>query len=141
MVRQQFFFQVPHFILTMDVTGMLCNDTSKHRHFFARYMLLVVIYYPLPNIIYRCTQFYAAPTAIRMLMRYGPDIIYKYDLSSLRVLGSVGEPINSEAWHWYFKHVGHSSRTIVDTWWQTETGGHVLTALPGITPLKVRADK
>ncbi len=71
-------------------------------------------------------------------MRYGADIFSKYDLSSLRVLGSVGEPINSEAWRWYYEHVGGSKTTVVDTWWQTETGGHVLTPLPGITPLKVR---
>ncbi len=144
MVRRQFFLQALQFILTMAVTGMLCNVTSMYRHFTRLhiFMLLMVIYYPLPphNIIARCTQFYTAPTAIRMLMRYGPDVISTYDLSSLRVLGTVGEPINTEAWRWYYEHVGHSNKTIVDTWWQTETGGHVLTALPGITPLKVRDD-
>ncbi len=71
-------------------------------------------------------------------MRYGTGNISEYDLSSLRVLGSVGEPINPEAWHWYYEHVGRSKITIVDTWWQTETGGHILTPLPGITPMKVR---
>jgi hypothetical protein len=85
----------------------------------------------------RCTQFYTAPTAIRTLMRFGPDVIGKYDLSSLRVLGTVGEPINPEAWRWYFEHVGRSQITIVDTWWQTETGGHMMTPLPGVTPMKV----
>ncbi len=103
----------------------------------------MIFYYPLysrniTNTIIRCTQFYAAPTAIRMLMRYGPDIISRYDLSSLRVLGTVGESINYEAWHWYYTYVGNSRTTVVDTWWQTETGGHVLTALPGITPMLLR---
>jgi acetyl-CoA synthetase len=69
-------------------------------------------------------------------MRYDATPIADYDLSSLRVLGSVGEPINPEAWHWYFKHVGHEQCTLTDTYWQTETGGHLVANLPGITPMK-----
>jgi len=85
---------------------------------------------------HKITQFYTAPTAIRLLMRYGDEIPKKYDLSSLRVLGSVGEPINPEAWRWYYEVVGRSKCTVVDTYWQTETGGHIITNLPGITPMK-----
>ncbi len=79
---------------------------------------------------WKVTQFYTAPTAIRALMAQGDEWVDKYDLSSLRVLGSVGEPINPEAWKWYFKHVGHENCPIVDTWWQTETGGILITPLP-----------
>lgn len=85
---------------------------------------------------YKVTKFYTAPTAIRALMKFGEDFVDKYDLSSLRVLGTVGEPINPEAWLWYHKYVGSSKAAIVDTYWQTETGGHVLTPLPGCTPTK-----
>lgn len=85
---------------------------------------------------HKITQFYTAPTAIRLLMRYGDQAPQKYDLSSLKVLGTVGEPINPEAWRWYYEVVGKSKCTIVDTYWQTETGGHVITNLPGITPMK-----
>jgi acetyl-CoA synthetase len=67
--------------------------------------------------------FYTAPTAIRALQAFGTAIVDQYDLSSLRVLGSVGEPINEEAWHWYDKYIGKGKCPIVDTWWQTETGG------------------
>lgn len=80
--------------------------------------------------------FYTAPTAIRLLMRYGDEIVSKYDTSSLRVLGTVGEPINPEAWRWYYQVVGKERCTIVDTYWQTETGGHVVTNFPGVTPMK-----
>ena len=80
---------------------------------------------------HKVNQFYTAPTAIRALMGQGPEWVEKYDLSSLRVLGTVGEPINPEAWHWYDKHVGKGKCPIVDTWWQTETGGHMITSLPG----------
>ncbi len=83
----------------------------------------------------KVTQFYTAPTAIRMLRKVGFDEPDKYDLSSLRVLGTVGEPINPEAWNWYYNRVGEGKCPIVDTWWQTETGGHVLSPLPGATPL------
>ena len=81
-------------------------------------------------------QFYTAPTAIRALMAHGNDWVTKHDLSSLRLLGSVGEPINPEAWNWYYDVVGKGNCPIVDTFWQTETGGHMLTPLPGATTLK-----
>src|SRR5512134_2799554 len=81
------------------------------------------------------TVFYTAPTAIRSLIKAGGDLPPKYDLSKLRVLGTVGEPINPEAWMWYYTVVGQSRCPIVDTWWQTETGGHMITPLPGVTPL------
>ncbi len=80
--------------------------------------------------------FYTAPTAIRALMAKGLDFVTKHDLSSLRVLGSVGEPINPEAWSWYYENIGKKRCPIVDTWWQTETGGILISALPGATPLK-----
>jgi len=79
-------------------------------------------------------QFYTAPTAIRALAKEGTSHPNKYDLSSLKILGTVGEPINEEAWHWYDDHIGKNSCPIVDTWWQTETGGMLITSLPGITP-------
>jgi len=85
---------------------------------------------------YGVTQLYTAPTAIRMFMKWGPQEPAKHDLSSLRVLGTVGEPINPEAWMWYHEHIGGSARPIVDTWWQTETGGHMITPLPGVTTTK-----
>jgi acetyl-CoA synthetase len=81
------------------------------------------------------TIFYTAPTAIRSLIKAGGDQPTKYDLSKLRVLGTVGEPINPEAWMWYYTVVGQSRCPIVDTFWQTETGGHMITPLPGATPL------
>ncbi len=80
--------------------------------------------------------FYTAPTAIRALMRLGDDVVRKASRSSLRLLGSVGEPINPEAWEWYYRVVGDARCPIVDTWWQTETGGILITPLPGATPLK-----
>ncbi|MBN2446688.1 MAG: acetate--CoA ligase, partial [Phycisphaerae bacterium] len=80
---------------------------------------------------FKVTQFYTAPTAIRALMREGEKWVDGKDLSSLKVLGSVGEPINPEAWMWYYKHVGRERCPIVDTWWQTETGGILITPLPG----------
>lgn len=80
--------------------------------------------------------FYTAPTAIRALMREGESWVHKHDLSSIRVLGTVGEPINPEAWMWYHTHVGKSKLPIVDTWWQTETGGILITPLPGAMTLK-----
>jgi acetyl-CoA synthetase len=85
---------------------------------------------------HRVNSFYTAPTAIRSLIKAGADLPQKYDLSSLRVLGTVGEPINPEAWMWYYTTVGESRCPVVDTWWQTETGGHMITPLPGVTPLK-----
>ena len=85
---------------------------------------------------YRVTKFYTAPTAIRALMREGDEIVARRDLSSLRLLGSVGEPINPEVWTWYRDHVGHGVTPVVDTWWQTETGGILITPLPGAHVLK-----
>ena len=85
---------------------------------------------------YRVNQFYTAPTAIRALQVYGTNHIEKYDLSSLKVIGSVGEPINEEAWNWYHEHIGKGRCPIVDTWWQTETGGIMISPLAGITPNK-----
>ena len=80
--------------------------------------------------------FYTAPTAIRSLIKAGGDLPKQYDLTSLRILGSVGEPINPEAWRWYHETVGGGRCPIVDTWWQTETGGHMISPLPGVTSLK-----
>jgi acetyl-CoA synthetase len=85
---------------------------------------------------YGVTVFYTAPTAIRAFMRWGTDWPGKYDLSTLRLLGTVGEPINPEAWMWYQEHIGGGRCPIVDTWWQTETGGIMITPLPGLTATK-----
>ncbi|MCD5968978.1 acetate--CoA ligase [Riemerella anatipestifer] len=85
---------------------------------------------------HKVTQFYTAPTAIRSLAKESSDWVEKHDLSSLRVIGSVGEPINDEAWHWYNDHVGKKKCPIVDTWWQTETGGIMIAPIPFITPTK-----
>ncbi len=85
---------------------------------------------------HQVNSFYTAPTAIRALIREGDDYVTKTNRSSLKVLGSVGEPINSEAWHWYQDIVGQKRCPIVDTWWQTETGGHMITPLPGATAAK-----
>lgn len=85
---------------------------------------------------YGVTIFYTAPTAIRALMRLGDDLPNSHDLSSLRLLGSVGEPINPEAWMWYYKTIGKEKCPVVDTWWQTETGGIMITTLPGIHSMK-----
>ncbi|MBT8191352.1 MAG: acetate--CoA ligase [Bacteroidia bacterium] len=85
---------------------------------------------------HKVNQFYTAPTAIRSLMAQGDEWPKKYDLSSLKVLGSVGEPINEEAWHWYNDLIGKGNAPIVDTWWQTETGGILISPLPGITDTK-----
>jgi len=85
---------------------------------------------------YKVNIFYTAPTAIRSLEAYGLDFVTPYKLDSLRVLGTVGEPINEEAWHWYHEHIGKKRCPVVDTWWQTETGGILISPLAGITPLK-----
>jgi acetyl-CoA synthetase len=85
---------------------------------------------------HKVTVFYTAPTAIRSLIKAGGDLPNKYDMKSLRILGSVGEPINPEAWRWYYDTVGGGRCPIVDTWWQTETGGHMVTPLPGVHSLK-----
>ena len=85
---------------------------------------------------HKVSVFYTAPTAIRSLIKAGGDLPKQYDLTSLRILGTVGEPINPEAWMWYHETVGGTRCPIVDTWWQTETGGHMITPLPGATPTK-----
>lgn len=85
---------------------------------------------------YKVTHFYTAPTAIRALMKEDLKYVNRYDLSSLKVLGTVGEPINEEAWHWYSDNIGKGKCPIVDTWWQTETGGIMISPLAGITPTK-----
>ncbi|XP_039257374.2 acetyl-coenzyme A synthetase, cytoplasmic-like [Styela clava] len=85
---------------------------------------------------YQVSKFYTAPTAIRALMKYGEEPVQRFKRTSLKVLGTVGEPINPEAWIWYHKVIGNSQCCIVDTFWQTETGGHVLTPMPGCTPTK-----
>lgn len=85
---------------------------------------------------YKINQFYTAPTAIRVLHKMGEDEPKKYDLSSLKVLGTVGEPIDPPAWKWYYEVVGNSKCSIVDTYWQTETGGHIVSPLSGATPIK-----
>ena len=85
---------------------------------------------------YGVTIYYTAPTLIRTFMKWGADIPAKYELDSLRVLGSVGEPINPEAWMWYRQHIGHDNCPIVDTWWQTETGAMMISPLPGVTATK-----
>jgi acetyl-CoA synthetase len=117
------------------VYGPLCSGAST-------IMFEGIPTYPNPDRFWqmiekhRVNQFYTAPTALRSLMREGDDWVNKHDLSSLRILGSVGEPINPEAWIWYYKVIGKEKCPIVDTWWQTETGGILISPLPGITPLK-----
>ncbi|WP_372755302.1 acetate--CoA ligase [Mariniflexile sp.] len=85
---------------------------------------------------HKITQFYTAPTAIRALAKQGVEIVEKYDLTSLKVLGSVGEPINEEAWHWYNDVIGKNKSPLIDSWWQTETGGIMITPIPYVTPTK-----
>jgi len=120
---------------TYIVYGPLCNGATTC-------MFESIPTYPNPyrywDLVQRhkVTQFYTAPTAIRALMRYDAKPIADYDLSSLRVLGSVGEPINPEAWRWYNDNIGQGRASVVDTYWQTETGGHIATNLPGIMPMK-----
>lgn len=85
---------------------------------------------------HKVTQFYTAPTAIRALAKESLDLVERHDLSSLKILGTVGEPINEEAWHWYNDHIGNKQCPIVDTWWQTETGGMLISPIPFSTPTK-----
>ena len=85
---------------------------------------------------HKVNQFYTAPTAIRALAKQGLELVEKYDLSSLKVLGSVGEPINEEAWHWYNDNIGKKNSPIIDSWWQTETGGIMICPMPYVTPTK-----
>ena len=117
------------------VYGPLCNGTTG------------IIYEGVPNypnaerwweIVerYKVDILYTAPTAIRSHMKWGPEHADKHDLSSLRLLGTVGEPINPEAWVWYREHIGGDRTPVVDTWWQTETGMILVTPLPGVTTLK-----
>ncbi|KAJ8598161.1 hypothetical protein CTAYLR_007379 [Chrysophaeum taylorii] len=117
------------------VYGPLCNGATT-------VMFESVPTYPDPgrywDLVDRhgVTVFYTAPTAIRALMAHGEAPVKKYSRASLRILGTVGEPINPEAWRWYYEVVGDKRCSIVDTYWQTETGGHVMTPLPGVTPMK-----
>jgi acetyl-CoA synthetase len=90
---------------------------------------------------YRINVLYTAPTAIRLFMKYGEDWPRKYDLSSLRILGSVGEPLNPEAWIWFYDNVGNKNCSVVDTWWQTETGGHMVTTIPSYKAKPGKAGK
>src|SRR6185437_2130793 len=85
---------------------------------------------------YGVTQFYTAPTAIRACIKWGVEHVEKFNMSKLRLLGSVGEPINPKAWLWYYKVIGGEKCPIVDTWWQTETGAIMITTLPGIQDMK-----
>ena len=85
---------------------------------------------------HKVNQFYTAPTAIRALAKQKLEFVNEYDLSSIKVLGSVGEPINEEAWHWYNDNIGKKKSPIVDTWWQTETGGILISPIPYVTPTK-----
>ena len=87
---------------------------------------------------YRVTIFYTTPTALRMFMKFGDDIPNSFDLSSLRLLGTVGEPINPEVWKWYFKTIGKEKCPIIDTWWQTETGGMLISPLPGLETIPLK---
>jgi len=120
---------------TYIVYGPLCNGAIS-------VMFEGVPNYPDPGRFwdvvdkYKVTQFYTAPTAIRALMREGESHVNKRSLASLKLLGSVGEPINPEVWLWYWKHVGKGRCPVVDTWWQTETGGILITPLPGAHTLK-----
>ncbi|HET9541798.1 MAG TPA: acetate--CoA ligase [Acidimicrobiales bacterium] len=113
--------------LTNGATSVMYEGTPDHPH-KARLWEIVEKY--------GVTQLYTAPTAIRTFMKWGPDEPASKDLSSLRLLGTVGEPINPEAWMWYHQHIGGERCPIVDTWWQTETGGHMITPLPGVTTTK-----
>jgi acetyl-CoA synthetase len=87
---------------------------------------------------YKVTIFYTTPTALRMFMKFGDDIPNSFDLSSLRLLGTVGEPINPEVWKWYFKTIGKDKCPIIDTWWQTETGGMLISSLPGLETIELK---
>lgn len=108
-------------------TSVLFEGIPSYPH-FGRYWEIIERY--------RVNKFYTAPTVIRSLAKEGEGYVKAHDLSSLRLLGSVGEPINPEAWRWYYHNVGRDWCPIVDTWWQTETGGHMLTPLPGVHPIK-----
>ena len=113
--------------LANGVTCFLYEGAPNHPD-FSRFWAMVERH--------RVSVFYTAPTAIRAFMKAGRELVDAHDLSSLRLLGTVGEPINPEAWMWYHEVIGHGTCPIVDTWWQTETGGHMITPLPGATPTK-----
>ncbi|MBS3755492.1 MAG: acetate--CoA ligase [Desulfobacterales bacterium] len=113
--------------LTCGLTGVMFEGVPNYPDFDRLWAIVEK---------YKVNKFYTAPTAIRALAKEGEEHVQKHDLSSLTLLGTVGEPINPEAWRWYYKNVGHSWCPIIDTWWQTETGGHMLTPLPGVAPIK-----
>ena len=100
--------------------------------------------YPTPSRIWEIIQkynvsiFYTTPTALRMFMKFGDHIPNSFDLSALRLLGTVGEPINPEVWKWYFNIIGKKKCPIIDTWWQTETGGMMITSLPGLESIALK---
>ncbi|WP_253736249.1 acetate--CoA ligase [Halohasta salina] len=113
--------------LTLGTTTMMYEGTPDHPD---RNRLWEIIEE------YEANQLYTAPTAIRAFMKWGAEYPDSHDLSSLRLLGTVGEPINPRAWKWYYKHIGNEECPVVDTWWQTETGGMMLTTLPGVCEMK-----
>ncbi|XP_064410448.1 acyl-CoA synthetase short chain family member 2 like isoform X2 [Latimeria chalumnae] len=113
--------------LANGATSVLFEGIPNHPH-VGRYWEIVEKH--------KVTKFYTAPTVIRLLMKYGDEPVKKYNTDSLKILGTVGEPINPEAWLWYYNVIGNKRCPIMDTFWQTETGGHVMTPLPGATPLK-----
>jgi acetyl-CoA synthetase len=113
--------------LTNGVTGVMYEGAPNHPDFDRLWQIIED---------YKVTIFYTAPTAIRAFMKWGDEYPARHDLSSLKVLGTVGEPINPEAWIWYNEHIGGGTCPIVDTWWQTETGGIMITPLPGAVATK-----
>ncbi len=113
--------------LALGMTGMIFEGIPTHPH-AGRFWEIIAKH--------KVTTFYTAPTAIRSLIKLGADLPGKFDLSSLRLLGTVGEPINPEAWMWYHEAVGQGRCPVVDTWWQTETGANMIAPLPGATPTK-----
>ena len=113
--------------LSLGTTTMMYEGTPDHPDYDRIWQIVEE---------YGATQLYTAPTAIRAFMKWGEEFPARHDLSSLRLLGTVGEPINPRAWKWYYTHIGDEECPIVDTWWQTETGGMVVTTLPGIGRMK-----
>lgn len=109
--------------LSMGITSIICEGAPDYPNAAHWWSIIEK---------YRVNVFYSAPTAIRMFMKHGTEWTKNHDTTSLRILGSVGEPINPEAWVWYHENIGKSQATVVDTWWQTETGGHMITTLPSI---------
>ena len=150
MVVLHLYLKVPLFIQMREGKFFFCLFSLWRNIVNGQFPFLILIvtrdvsnlhYFPLQrywDLIQRhqINVFYTSPTAIRSVKRYGNEIPKKYDLSSLRILGTVGEPINPEAWVWYYEVIGRSKCTVVDTYWQTETGGHLLTNLPGSIPMK-----